>query len=147
MGSFEKDSILLSIPDCGSVRVQSWQWSACRQQKHCRCIYWYEINQIISEYKALLLNYWNFRLLPFCWSPTVDIFYFINNVCYLSKLLFVYLADAVEFGSGKYYALCGLGGLISCGLTHTMIVPLDLVKCRIQTNPAKYKSVFGGFRV
>jgi len=56
-------------------------------------------------------------------------------------------ADTVEFGSGKYYALCGLGGLISCGLTHTMIVPLDLVKCRIQTNPAKYKSVFGGFRV
>merc|ERR1712189_36625 len=56
-------------------------------------------------------------------------------------------ADTVEFGSGKYYALCGLGGLISCGLTHTMIVPLDLVKCRIQTNPAKYKSVFGGFMV
>merc|ERR1712071_178417 len=42
--------------------------------------------------------------------------------------------EPVAFGSGKYYAFCGLGGLISCGLTHTLIVPLDLVKCRIQTN-------------
>lgn len=53
--------------------------------------------------------------------------------------------DSCAFGSGKYFALCGLGGIISCGLTHTMVVPLDLVKCRIQVNPDKYKSVFGGF--
>ena len=32
----------------------------------------------------------------------------------------------------KYYALCGFGGILSCGLTHTAVVPLDLVKCRIQ---------------
>ena len=37
-----------------------------------------------------------------------------------------------EFGSSKYYALCGFGGILSCGLTHTAVVPLDLVKCRIQ---------------
>jgi len=53
----------------------------------------------------------------------------------------------VEFGSQKYYALCGLGGLLSCGITHTMIVPLDLVKCRIQVDPAKYKGIFNGFKV
>lgn len=52
-----------------------------------------------------------------------------------------------EFGSNKYYALCGLGGVLSCGITHTAVVPLDLVKCRIQVNPDKYKSVFNGFRV
>lgn len=28
-----------------------------------------------------------------------------------------------------------------------MVVPLDLVKCRLQVDPAKYKSVFNGFRV
>jgi hypothetical protein len=56
-------------------------------------------------------------------------------------------ADSCEFGSGKYFALCGLGGILSCGITHTMIVPLDLVKCRLQVNPAKYKSVVNGFRV
>jgi len=52
-----------------------------------------------------------------------------------------------EFGSSKYYALCGFGGVLSCGVTHTAIVPLDLVKCRIQVDPAKYKSIFNGFKV
>lgn len=52
-----------------------------------------------------------------------------------------------EFGSAKFYALCGLGGVLSCGITHTAVVPLDLVKCRIQVDPAKYKSIFNGFRV
>ncbi|XP_043664959.1 phosphate carrier protein, mitochondrial isoform X2 [Vespula pensylvanica] len=55
--------------------------------------------------------------------------------------------DSCEFGSNKYFMLCGLGGILSCGITHTMVTPLDLVKCRIQVNPAKYKSVFNGFRV
>lgn len=53
--------------------------------------------------------------------------------------------DSCAFGSTKYFALCGLGGIVSCGITHTMVVPLDLVKCRIQVDPAKYKSVFQGF--
>ncbi|KAL7035294.1 hypothetical protein ACKWTF_008304 [Chironomus riparius] len=55
--------------------------------------------------------------------------------------------DSCAFGSTKYFLLCGLGGIISCGTTHTMVVPLDLVKCRIQVDPAKYKSVFNGFKV
>ncbi|KAM9407465.1 solute carrier family 25 member 3-like isoform 1-T1 [Salvelinus alpinus] len=50
-----------------------------------------------------------------------------------------------EFGSTKYYALCGFGGILSCGLTHTAVVPLDLVKCRIQVDPDKYKSIGKGF--
>ncbi|XP_071815756.1 solute carrier family 25 member 3-like [Apostichopus japonicus] len=52
-----------------------------------------------------------------------------------------------EFGSTKYYALCGFGGILSCGITHTAIVPLDLVKCRIQVDPAKYKGIFTGFNL
>uniref|UniRef100_A0A0B7B693 Phosphate carrier protein, mitochondrial n=1 Tax=Arion vulgaris TaxID=1028688 RepID=A0A0B7B693_9EUPU len=52
-----------------------------------------------------------------------------------------------EFGSAKYYALCGLGGLVSCGLTHTAVVPLDLVKCRIQVDAAKYGGIVQGFKV
>lgn len=55
--------------------------------------------------------------------------------------------DSCEYGSGKFFALCGLGGILSCGLTHTAVTPLDLVKCRLQTNAAKYKSVFHGFKV
>ncbi|XP_034944051.1 phosphate carrier protein, mitochondrial [Chelonus insularis] len=55
--------------------------------------------------------------------------------------------DSCEFGSNHYFLLCGLGGILSCGLTHTMVTPLDLVKCRIQVDPAKYKNVVTGFRV
>lgn len=53
----------------------------------------------------------------------------------------------VEFGSPKFYLYCGIGGILSCGITHTAIVPLDLVKCRIQVDPAKYKGIVGGFKV
>ncbi|XP_054487276.2 solute carrier family 25 member 3 [Agelaius phoeniceus] len=52
-----------------------------------------------------------------------------------------------EYGSLKFYALCGVGGVLSCGLTHTGVVPLDLVKCRMQVDPQKYKSIFNGFSV
>jgi len=52
-----------------------------------------------------------------------------------------------EFGSTKYFALCALGGVLSCGITHTAITPLDLVKCRLQVDKEKYKSVGTGFKV
>jgi solute carrier family 25 phosphate transporter 3 len=52
-----------------------------------------------------------------------------------------------EFGSAKYYAICGFGGILSCGLTHTAVVPLDLVKCRIQVDPDKYGNLLRGLKV
>lgn len=55
--------------------------------------------------------------------------------------------DSCEFGSNKYFALCGIGGILSCGTTHTFVVPLDLVKCRLQVDSAKYKNLFHGFKV
>merc|ERR1712141_899672 len=55
--------------------------------------------------------------------------------------------DSCEFGSSKYYALCGFGGLMSCGLTHTLVTPLDLVKCRLQVNKEKYKTLGNGFKL
>lgn len=55
--------------------------------------------------------------------------------------------DSCEFGSNKYFWLCGLGGVLSCGITHTAVVPLDLVKCRLQVDPDKYKNVLNGFKV
>ena len=62
----------------------------------------------------------------------VQKFNFILN-CYTISILFVIIeGDSCEFGSPKYFALCGFGGILSCGLTHTAVVPLDLVKCRIQ---------------
>jgi len=52
-----------------------------------------------------------------------------------------------EPGTAKFYGYCALGGALSCGLTHTAVVPLDLVKCRIQVDPAKYKSLGNGFKL
>lgn len=55
--------------------------------------------------------------------------------------------DSVEAGTVKYYALCGLGGAICSGPTHTVVIPLDTVKCRMQADPGKYSSITRGFGV
>jgi len=60
------------------------------------------------------------------------------------------VADAgtsCEFGSTEYYLKCMIGGAASCGLTHTLVVPLDLVKCRMQVDSAKYPSLGKGMKV
>ncbi|KAI3442413.1 uncharacterized protein J3R85_001163 [Psidium guajava] len=51
----------------------------------------------------------------------------------------------IEMHSPEYYAACTFGGILSCGLTHTAVTPLDLVKCNMQIDPAKYKSISSGF--
>merc|ERR1712106_963121 len=55
--------------------------------------------------------------------------------------------ESCEFGSTKYFALCAFGGVLSCGITHTVITPLDLVKCRLQVDKAKYQNLGTGFKV
>ena len=52
-----------------------------------------------------------------------------------------------EVGTPKFYALCAVGGALSCGITHTAVVPLDLVKCRLQVDPAKYGNLGQGFKI
>ena len=32
----------------------------------------------------------------------------------------------------SYYQKCMVGGILSCGITHTLVCPLDIVKCRMQ---------------
>lgn len=39
-----------------------------------------------------------------------------------------------------------IAGVLSCGLTHTGICPLDVVKCNMQVNPAKYKGLANGMK-
>jgi len=45
-----------------------------------------------------------------------------------------------------YYAKCMFGGILSCGLTHTAVVPLDIVKCKMQVFPEKYKGLVPGIK-
>lgn len=53
------------------------------------------------------------------------------------------MAGEIELYTPKFYAVCGLGGLSACGLTHTLMTPVDLVKCRLQTG-AKYTGTING---
>jgi solute carrier family 25 phosphate transporter 3 len=46
-----------------------------------------------------------------------------------------------------YYAKCMVAGVLSCGVTHTAITPLDVVKCNMQVNPAKYKGLVPGLKL
>jgi len=45
-----------------------------------------------------------------------------------------------------YYQKCMVGGILSCGITHTIVCPLDIVKCRMQANPGMYAGVGDGFK-
>jgi len=38
----------------------------------------------------------------------------------------------IEMYSPAFYAACTFGGILSCGLTHMTVTPLDLVKCNMQ---------------
>jgi solute carrier family 25 (mitochondrial phosphate transporter), member 3 len=40
--------------------------------------------------------------------------------------------EKIELYSPAFYAACTAGGIASCGLTHTAVTPLDLVKCNMQ---------------
>lgn len=48
--------------------------------------------------------------------------------------------------TSDYYTKCLLGGALACGLTHTAVTPLDVVKCNMQVNPKKYKGLVSGMR-
>ncbi|CAF0872764.1 unnamed protein product [Rotaria sordida] len=52
-----------------------------------------------------------------------------------------------EYGSIKYYIYCGIAGMLSCGITHTALVPIDLIKCRLQVKPQKYVNLINGFKL
>ncbi|XP_078441025.1 mitochondrial phosphate carrier protein 3, mitochondrial-like [Wolffia australiana] len=64
-----------------------------------------------------------------------------------AKFLIPAPMEKIELYSPRFYAACTFGGIASCGLTHMAVTPLDLVKCNMQINPAKYKSISSGFGV
>lgn len=46
--------------------------------------------------------------------------------------------------TNSYYLKCLFGGIMACGVTHTAVCPLDIVKCNMQTNPKKFTGLFQG---
>ena len=45
-----------------------------------------------------------------------------------------------------YYLKCCIGGILSCGLTHLAVCPLDVAKCNMQVDPTKYKGLIGSIK-
>lgn len=46
----------------------------------------------------------------------------------------------------SYYGKCMIGGALACGLTHAAVTPLDVTKCNMQVDPAKYRGLVSGMR-
>lgn len=54
----------------------------------------------------------------------------------------------IKPNSNEYFAVCGLGGIMSCGLTHLAVTPIDMVKCNKQNNPVLFnKGMFGNMKI
>uniref|UniRef100_A0A0D6R7T2 Uncharacterized protein n=1 Tax=Araucaria cunninghamii TaxID=56994 RepID=A0A0D6R7T2_ARACU len=75
----------------------------------------------------------------------------VENVAAAPRKVFVVPAPSepgkIAMYSPAFYAACTMGGILSCGITHTGVTPLDLVKCNMQIDPVKYKSIGTGFSV
>jgi solute carrier family 25 phosphate transporter 3 len=46
-----------------------------------------------------------------------------------------------------YYLKCCLGGVLSCGLTHLAVTPLDVAKCNMQVAPEKFKGLLPSIKL
>lgn len=42
------------------------------------------------------------------------------------------------------YALFGLSGALGCSITHSVVIPFDVVKTRLQTDPGQYSNIIDG---
>lgn len=46
----------------------------------------------------------------------------------------------------EFYRTCAIGGFIACAPTHSLVLPLDLIKCRLQVDKSLYSGIFSGIR-
>jgi solute carrier family 25 phosphate transporter 3 len=47
--------------------------------------------------------------------------------------------------NGQVYMRMGLAGALCCSVTHTAVVPIDVVKTRLQVDPSRYKGMVDAF--
>ncbi|KAI5329448.1 hypothetical protein L3X38_028845 [Prunus dulcis] len=64
-----------------------------------------------------------------------------------SRVVIAAPREKVEMYSAGYYVACGVAGMLATGPTHMAVTPMDVVKCNMQIDPIKYKSVTSGFGV
>lgn len=46
----------------------------------------------------------------------------------------------------SFYLKCAVGGVLSCGLTHLAVTPLDVAKCNMQVDPTKYTGLVSSIK-
>jgi solute carrier family 25 phosphate transporter 3 len=46
--------------------------------------------------------------------------------------------------SSGLYALLGMSGALACVVTHSLVIPFDVVKTRLQTDPERYSNIIEG---
>jgi solute carrier family 25 phosphate transporter 3 len=82
-----------------------------------------------------------------------DPFATIHKLSYQPQAVTVAIPQAKEWDSrfshdvphdNAYYLKCMLGGVLSCGLTHLAVTPLDVTKCNMQVFPGKYTGLISG---
>ena len=73
-------------------------------------------------------------------------FGFLLSTLQVTPAAFAGKEQVVKY-SPEFYGICTLGGILSCGLTHTAVTPMDLVKCNMQVDKVKYPSILRGFSV
>ena len=61
----------------------------------------------------------------------------------LSSVALTRVIPAYSFGT---YARFGISGAAGCALTHSFVIPLDVVKTKIQTDPGQYPNILDGGR-
>jgi len=103
----------------------------------------------------LPLNYqcaYNTLKKSFCITPTVIFSEFEMKNNYDAHVIST-IFGPLAFGPLKrelpvipfnIYKLIGVAGAAGCSLTHSVVIPLDVVKTRVQTNPEKYKNIIDG---
>lgn len=46
----------------------------------------------------------------------------------------------------EYYLKCMMGGILACGITHVAIVPLDVIKCKLQIDNSYCSGIIDGVK-
>jgi len=59
----------------------------------------------------------------------------------------MFSGQKIELYSWDYFKACSVAGVLSCGLTHTLLTPLDVVKCNMQANPQEFKGLGQGIKL
>lgn len=52
----------------------------------------------------------------------------------------------IELYTPEYYLTCAIGGFLACAPTHSAVLPLDLVKCRLQVQKGLYSGNLSGIK-